>query len=923
MATRTIFNLGTLLLIINFLYIYYDTANSSYIDSRVNTPKESLSCKLYDMIDLDCSHRTLKEIPSLEKWTPTTLDLSFNRIHYINATSFPESFVALKKLDMRNNQLPKINNGVFQPLGSLTQLQLSLNNISKLLPEGFLGLNSLQDLSLSDNHLSSLPYRVFTPTSKLLKLNLRNNHLTDIPNEALASLRLLEMLDLRGNLFTTFTLRSAFKHLSRLSELYFGTINTCANKKDTFHHLSDLPVASMAIEFPKNCQVHADIFKPLSYLKNFEVHLPNTTSLRSLNSPLDTLTIEARNLPDVLNASILSPLRILPLKKLNIILPQSSSSHLVQDMFTNFPQLKELKISGRRKDLFLTNDSFKGLNSLKHLDLSHNILAATQIKTLFSIFGSHKSLAFLDLSFTSLNGIFHLDSVPDGIQTLDLSGNYFIALNCSARKQYSISELIMEDMMPGMFDLRIIFTQYIYALQILRMAQMKSAPIEVTFDYPICLKAPNIKLINVSSVHGHWTPASALGQNCGNLENLDISDTHVVDYYQLDVSYPKLSVLKASSNGFESFDQVLFIKAPKLQFLDLSNNRIEKINEDDIHAFANLTQLNLEYNRLTLIQSLKVLRSLKILKLSNNFIYTVPNYILPQNKSNHFQQLDLSNNPFHCNCTIVPFKDWILSDKYTHLIPGNGYHCSTPVENFGIGITMLTLQCKSHFAILTLVTSITSANLCCIIAFLLFCLRKQIKYRCITFFRGRSPPPYRDMTNETLNHNASSICDSGMSIQNFQPRTTGYTFDAYVAYHTNNYNWIEQELVPHIEKGTQPHRLCLPIRDLPYSTNEIDQITETIEKSAKVIVLLSKDFVQDEMAKIEVLMAHTKSKNENLNILIFILFEEIHAEEMPKFFKKVMYGKNKLVWPGEKRNLTENLEDVFWSDLRRELGKPV
>ena len=113
-----------------------------YGPELLNTPVNghssgTLACKTYNTSKMDCSRRSLNDIPVLDRNGTLVLDLSRNRLKEIHGEPFCN-------------------------LSNLTHLDLSWNVISILNSTTFRGLHLLLKLDLSDNRLGALSSDVFS-----------------------------------------------------------------------------------------------------------------------------------------------------------------------------------------------------------------------------------------------------------------------------------------------------------------------------------------------------------------------------------------------------------------------------------------------------------------------------------------------------------------------------------------------------------------------------------------------------------------------------------------------------------------------------------------------------------------------------------------------------------------------------------------
>ena len=189
----------------------------------------------------------------------TILNISNNKIDTIPEGIFDE-LVDLERLDISNNKLTSLPEGIFDNLGELERLDISNNNletfsaekVSKLvnlehLDLGRNELNSLQEgmfdnninmkyLSLSVNNLTSLPKGIFDNLVKLRNLSLSVNKLTSLQEGIFDNLRYLSDLDIIKNKLTSLP-KGIFDNVN-LTSLMLGQNNLTSFPE--IYHLENL-----------------------------------------------------------------------------------------------------------------------------------------------------------------------------------------------------------------------------------------------------------------------------------------------------------------------------------------------------------------------------------------------------------------------------------------------------------------------------------------------------------------------------------------------------------------------------------------------------------------------------------------------------------------------------------------------------------
>ncbi|XP_072297416.1 leucine-rich repeat and immunoglobulin-like domain-containing nogo receptor-interacting protein 3 [Eucyclogobius newberryi] len=187
-------------------------------------PGSSLACPprcecSAQLRSVSCQRRRLTNIPEGIPTETRLLDLSKNRLHWVQAgdlTPYPrleevdlsENLIAtlepnafatlinLKVLKLKGNQLKLVPLGAFAKLGNLTSLDLSENKMVILLDYTFQDLKSLKHLEVGDNDLVYISHKAFAGLVGLEELTIARCNLTSIAGQTLSYLRSLVTLRL-------------------------------------------------------------------------------------------------------------------------------------------------------------------------------------------------------------------------------------------------------------------------------------------------------------------------------------------------------------------------------------------------------------------------------------------------------------------------------------------------------------------------------------------------------------------------------------------------------------------------------------------------------------------------------------------------------------------------------------------------------
>ena len=143
-------------------------------------------------------------------------------------------------------------------------------------------------------------------------------------------------------------------------------------------------------------------------------------------------------------------------------------------------------------------------------------------------------------------------------------------------------------------------------------------------------------------------------------------------------------------------------------------------------------------------------------------------------------------------------------------------------------------------------------------------------------------------------------------------------YDAYMTYHREDEDWVDEELVANIEEREDPFRLCLRMRDIRAGRLIFNELSLHIQRSRKILVILSPRFVEDNWCYFELNMAHHRVLEENRNVMIFIILEEIPNNKLTLLLRQLFCRVQVIKWPAD-----EYGQNLFWRRLREELKRPV
>ena len=776
----------------------------------------------------------------------------------------------------------------------------------------FFGLSTLLLLDISYNKLQVLPTEIFSELSNLQVLDVGWNSLVQIPNESVAPLHSLQTLALDGNYFTSYSLGKEFKKLQHLESFTIANSEPSLKQNitnETFQHLEmdqNKDTIFRLLWYPSSITTYS--MGKLTNVKDLDIVMPPLDGFESVECSLQTLSISlAKLMPSIVfntrmynrwNASLTS---------------LSFDSGIVPNLhygpiYSGLPHLKKLELTNQQIQ-FISNDTFAGLEHLEQLILAHNKLQTVPSHAL-EPFKKHATLKTLDLSYNGMTGSLPKDAfaaVPF-LRTLNMAGNRVNLKPDWSSVLVNLTELNLEDSYASLY-----FANKFPSLQNLFLGVQTLKPnFRLWPQIPLCTLARLISYLtffNFIPCCDRIIVAKILGSECTFLQHLDMSgtftNTKVFQEHQPEINLPKLEILLIARNEIVSITQIQFLKAPQLKELDISYNKLESIEKGNDFYLHNLISINLRGNKLTSLNGLHVLKYLNTLLAANNQITTVPNLLLNKSPQSAIKTLDLGANPFDCSCDILQFKQWMMEDNITWLVPNDLYTCGSPDKMEGQSIVNIDLDCRSKL-VLYLSTSISSAILIFVIIALSIKYRWHIKYQLFLICNRRRIQNYVNI-QEDINGNEEEA---------HIPK-----YDAYVVYAedcVNDERWVINDLRPNLEEGREPFQLCIKGRDFIPGSAIVDSISESILHSHRTILVLSEAFVESEWCYFEMQMAQMRLFAENRDVLVLVMLEEILNEKLTLFLRQLLCKLDYFVWPDDRIG-----QSLFWKRLRAELKRPV
>ncbi|XP_063929452.1 leucine-rich repeats and immunoglobulin-like domains protein 2 isoform X2 [Zophobas morio] len=253
-----------------------------YIISSTSCTKTKDCPEICDCLGyyVDCSSKRLETVPSsLPKWTT--------------------------HLDLRNNTIKNLTDGVWTNLIKLAELKLNKNDISVIPPDAFSFQKQLIILELNRNHLKYIDALTFKSLQHLLVLKLRRNQIKQLKDGAFYGLQAIEKLILDYNNIQVIS-KGWLYGLDTLKELSLSHNKMNSIEPDAWEFCKEMTILDLSNN--KLESIAANTFKSLGDLQKLVLsnnnityieegafsHLPNLKFLHLSNNKI-SWTIEDAN----------------------------------------------------------------------------------------------------------------------------------------------------------------------------------------------------------------------------------------------------------------------------------------------------------------------------------------------------------------------------------------------------------------------------------------------------------------------------------------------------------------------------------------------------------------------------------------------------------------------------------------------------
>ncbi|VDI72600.1 Hypothetical predicted protein [Mytilus galloprovincialis] len=431
------------------------------------------------------------------------------------------------------------------------------------------------------------------------------------------------------------------------------------------------------------------------------------------------------------------------------------------------------------------------------------------------------------------------------VEQLDLTSNniYSIPNFCIGEKSLAPNLRVLTLNNNAIRYLEHISFKCLYRLEELRLDSNRLT----TLGNNVFIYLKSLKLLTIN-VAPRLASLSPLVFNSSSLEKLKFSNNGFIfdrcysakcKRYDVDSVFLDLELSKNFLPDSASLLYRMFSPLIKLQKLNLHAASLEILPENLFQKMQNLRILILTGNKLAswTLNTFASIPSLRTLYLSGNLIHTINKTSFPLDVLFSLELLDLSQNPYGCNCDLKWFVDTIRETNMSKRLSNwpTRYTCSYPNE-----LKRLWLK----------------------------------KYRPTI----ESCTPWDPTDTIIVFVSASALLGAWFA---------NYEFDAFIVYCDADRHWVHGELLKRLEDLNL--KICVHYRDFEPGQPITSNIENFMNKSWKIIVVMSNNFAKSEWCQWELCLVQERRRRKGKDAMVLIMRQQIDSKHMTSPLRTLLY----------------------------------
>ncbi|XP_052872218.1 uncharacterized protein LOC128277747 [Anopheles cruzii] len=778
----------------------------------------------------DLQPRLLRNLSNLR-----LLSLWHNELRSINRHTF-EGVPRLERLDLSANKLENVAGDTFSVLPRLTEIALGYNRF-RALPEGLFRANrELQKIKLAfqQAELATVPLDLFQNLPALKQVILEQNGLTSLPgtmfkgspNITEINLASNRLRDLPGNLlYDQRSLQVLYLQSNQLTSLPDGLLQNTLELQAL--HLTHNQIEQLSAGFLRSVTKLDELYLAHNQLHHIDLQaFQRTTNLRTLHLQNNQLTFDPFNTISVAEA--------------------------------------EAEASGEL-GLFVRNGTpFQYLHRLQELDLSHNALSTVFRDLLVNM----HSLERLNLSWNNITSltVANLQFLAQQV-VVDLRHNHIFEINLAdlerlvqletdpppaageddagVRRRKAQARILLNDNPLNCNCIVYPFARYVQ--------RKLSADVYERLE----LVADELSCHGPEQLHGILIRDIPLRELLCELDPPSTEIRHCPDSCKCFIRPADFGVvMKCNGQALVQLPELPVPSSFGYRFIELhvENNNITALPLPNVaRGWSEVQQLYAANNSITDISVEQLPKGLRVLDLTRNRLTKLDaptiGWLSGDSGEEPPTSLRLAQNEWVCDCETAPLL------TFAH---ANQKH----IEDFA------RLQCADgrHFDVTTISDLCTAETytvvvLVCVAVSIVACLVALLSFLYYSYHLELKVWLFKHGLCMWLGADEEADCEK--------------QYDAFISYSHKDESFITEHLVPTLERHPMNFKICWHMRDWIPGEMIASQISSSVEKSRRTIIVLSSNFLTSLWGQLEFRTAHLQSLTEKRNRVIIIIYDNI------------------------------------------------